>query len=98
MPGDEDDWDMNVRRQEVSLKIETAPSWQSHIQHQAGGPVRASQLQEFGHCSYGSDGQPDGPQQILERAPDCGIVIYDQDSRVQIRHRRLIRSAQTEAQ
>jgi hypothetical protein len=37
MSGDENDWELNVRRRKLALQIETASPRQSHIEHQAGG-------------------------------------------------------------
>src|SRR6516162_602614 len=45
---DEDDRNVNVRRRELSLKIETASSRQPDIEHQARGPFRAPFFHEFG--------------------------------------------------
>src|SRR5262252_852670 len=45
---DEDDRNVNVRRRELSLKIETASPGQPDIEHQARGPFRAPFFHQFG--------------------------------------------------
>src|ERR1700724_2289483 len=49
--GDEDDRNVNVRRRELSLKIETASARQPDIEHKASGSFRAPFVDEFGHRS-----------------------------------------------
>ena len=82
VPGDEDDRDVDVCRRELSLKIETALPGQSDIEHQAGGSVRASLVQEFGDRGEGLGLQTDGTDQGAERLADLGVVIDDDDGRL----------------
>ena len=49
MSGDENDREVNVRRGELALQIETASPRQSHVEHQAGGCIRARAVQEVRH-------------------------------------------------
>src|SRR6202035_3180440 len=77
--GDEDDRNVNVRRRQLSLKIETTSAGQSDIEHEAGGSVRAPFAQKFGNRSQGLGLQADGPDQAAERLADPRVVIDDDD-------------------
>src|SRR5271154_960916 len=78
IPGDEDDWEVDVRGGELSLEVEAASPGQSYIEHQAGRSVRPSGLEEFIYRSEQLRLQPDGSEQAADRLPDCGVIIdYD---------------------
>src|SRR5271157_876505 len=77
VPGDEDDRELDVRGGEFSLKVEAASPRQPDIEHQAGGSVRPSGLEEFIYRSEQLRLQPDGSEQAADRLPDCGIVVDD---------------------
>src|SRR5882762_2726843 len=49
MPRDEDNWEAPVSCGEVALKLETASPRQSHVEHQAGRPVRLFAFQKIGN-------------------------------------------------
>src|SRR5206468_10126245 len=48
VPCDEDDWELPVRRNELSLKIKAALSRQSHVEDQTAGTVRRIGLEKIG--------------------------------------------------
>ncbi len=80
--GDEDDRNVNVRRRELSLKIETTSARQPDIEHEAGRSVRAPFVQEFGNRSQGLGLRADGSDQAAERLADPRVVIDDDDGRL----------------
>src|SRR5262249_34040246 len=47
MPRDEDDRDVPVSRGELALKIETALTWQSDIEHETAGTIRGISSEKF---------------------------------------------------
>src|SRR5262249_13439298 len=83
---------IDVRRAELALEVETASSGQPYIEHQASGPLRALGLQEFRYRCECSALQTDRSQQGPKRLSDIWIVIDDDDTGLCLGHR----SARTE--
>src|SRR6266446_2383950 len=73
--GDEDDRNVNIRRRELSLKIQTTSARQPDIEHEAGRAVRAPFVQKFGNRSQGLGLHADGSDQTTERLADPRVVI-----------------------
>src|SRR5207245_3975892 len=73
--GDKDDRNVNIRRRQLSLKIETTSPGQPDIEHEASGAVRAPLVQEFGNRSQGLGLHADGSDQTAERLADSRVVI-----------------------
>src|SRR5712671_5783539 len=86
MPGDKDDWEFFLRRRELALKVETASPRQSHVEHQAAGPVRRGGLQKVGDGCKQLSLQAERPQQPPNRGPNVRIVVDDENSGVGVRH------------
>src|SRR5216683_1056318 len=80
--GDEDDRNVNVRRRQLSLKIETTSARQPDVEHKASGAVRAPLVQEFGNRSQGLGLRADGSDQAAERLANSWVVIDDDDGRL----------------
>src|SRR5262249_4122444 len=85
--GDEDDRQIDVRRAELALEVETASSGQPYIEHQASRSFRAPGLQEFRYRCECSSLQTDRSQQGPKRLSDIWIVIDDDDTGLWLRHR-----------
>ncbi len=80
--GDEDNRNVDVRRRELSLKIETTPARQSDIEHQTSWSVRAPFVQEFGNRRQGFGLHANGSDQAAKRLADLWVVIDDDDGRL----------------
>ena len=74
---DEDNRDVEVHGDELSLKVKAASPRQSDIEHKAGGSARAAGLEEFINRSEQLRLQPNGSDKAADRLPDCRIVIDD---------------------
>jgi|SRR6516164_4207473 len=82
---DEDNRDVEVHGDELSLKVKAASPRQSDIEHKAGGSARAAGLEEFINRSEQLRLQPNGSDKAADRLPDCRIVI--DDGRCRLGHR-----------
>src|SRR6202140_4392220 len=49
VPGDEDDWEFPIRRNELALKIKTALPRQSDVEDQTGGAIQRIGLEKVGN-------------------------------------------------
>src|SRR5262249_29948801 len=58
-----DDRDLPLRRDQLPLKLETALSRQSHVEHEAGGTFRRISLEKIGNRRKLARLQPDRSQQ-----------------------------------
>ena len=86
MAGDEDDGDVQPGFRHPPLEVQTAQARQAHIQHKAAGYGRAVAAQELLRGGERGDAEPDGPDEVLQRAPHRRIVVDDEDHRVGTGH------------
>ena len=76
-----------LRRRELSLKIKTALTGQSHVENQAGGPIRRIGFEKVGNGRKELSVDADRPQQTSNRRSKIGIIVNNQDGGVRVRHR-----------
>jgi hypothetical protein len=79
VPSDEGDWESDVRRSELTLKFKAALSGQSYVEYQAGGTVRAFELEKVGNGRKQLGIQANRSQQTPNRIANVLIVVDDQD-------------------
>src|SRR5262249_45026226 len=89
---DENNGEGQVARRQPPLQLQPAEAWQSHIEHQAAGHLRARAALELLRRRTGGDPQPHGPQEILEERAQRHIIIDDVDDRVSYGHDSLVLS------
>src|SRR5437588_839038 len=78
MTGDKDNRNQNSCVRQLSLKVQTVGAAQSHIQHQATGPVRPDMAKEFLRRRERFASQSGRLHQPLDGRPNTGIVVNDE--------------------
>jgi hypothetical protein len=82
MSGDENDRESDARRGEITLKIQSAPPRQSHIEDQTGRAVGRFGSQKVGNGSKQARMQARGPQQSSEGFAKLRIVVDHHDASI----------------
>src|SRR5580693_3090207 len=74
---DKDNRYAHIAGGQVALKVETTDSGQSHIQHEAGGRIRARGDEELLGRTESLCAQTHGLQEILDGRASRGVVVHD---------------------
>jgi hypothetical protein len=80
MPSDEYDRKPGVFRREIALKIQPAPTRQSHIEDQASWTIGRLDCAIVGDRRKQLGSQSDGSQQPSKRGAKFGVVVDDHDA------------------
>ena len=84
--GNENDRNVDVRLNELPLKVETATARQPHVENQAAGRIGSSRRQKFAGRFKGLRLQIDGAHQQLHGVPHGAVVVDHEYDGARIGH------------